>query len=391
MIHWADAWQEQTGQSAINGIMLQRIRTSLPGVVGQATAAVPHISICTEPPMHLLRALSGQVPQFLYEAGYGSARAPGRQGRIGVTQPRRVAAAASARRVAQELDCALGSTVGFQVCLRCSEFLLDNAFIYNFGVQPAQNVPAWSSCIDRIAWLCLQMRHSYLSLLMLSCLSRLAGSLCRPLVSVSSIMTLIQLACALACIVNTKCISSNGLCAQVRYEARTAASTAIKFMTDGILLRELQGDFLLTAYSCIIIDEAHERSLNTDLLLGGCTNVPLRPAMCQLHSNMSMTHPVQKELAPCCRVIIAALPSVSVHLACLAHARQALHLPSHDCMCICKGMLDVHLHLGGRAKYASQCSVLPLRSARPQIIPLCLHRPAVSDRQAASEACLSPS
>lgn len=56
-----------------------------------------------------------QVPQFLYEAGYGSKAAADRQGRIGVTQPRRVAAAASARRVSEELNCLLGTTVGFQV------------------------------------------------------------------------------------------------------------------------------------------------------------------------------------------------------------------------------------------------------------------------------------
>jgi len=51
----------------------------------------------------------------------------------------------------------------------------------------------------------------------------------------------------------------------------------MKFMTDGILLREIQSDFLLNKYSAIIIDEAHERSLNTDILLGLLSRiVPLR-------------------------------------------------------------------------------------------------------------------
>ena len=39
-------------------------------------------------------------------------------------------------------------------------------------------------------------------------------------------------------------------------------------MTDGILLNEMMTDFLLLKYSVIIIDEAHERKINTDLLLG---------------------------------------------------------------------------------------------------------------------------
>ena len=55
---------------------------------------------------------------------------------------------------------------------------------------------------------------------------------------------------------------------QVRYDKKVGNESAIKFMTDGILLREAQSDFLLRSYSCLIIDEAHERSLNTDLLIG---------------------------------------------------------------------------------------------------------------------------
>ncbi|KAI3787681.1 hypothetical protein L2E82_00012 [Cichorium intybus] len=109
-----------------------------------------------------------QVPQFLYEAGFGSKKCTTRSGMIGVTQPRRVAVLATARRVAFELGLGLGKEVGFQV----------------------------------------------------------------------------------------------------RHDKRIGDNCSIKFMTDGILLRELQNDFLLKRYSTIILDEAHERSLNTDILTG---------------------------------------------------------------------------------------------------------------------------
>ncbi|CAH8359746.1 unnamed protein product [Eruca vesicaria subsp. sativa] len=114
-----------------------------------------------------------QVPQFLYEAGFGSKQFSSRSGVIGITQPRRVAVLATAKRVAHELGVRLGQEVGFQV----------------------------------------------------------------------------------------------------RYDKKIGENAAIKFMTDGILLREIQNDFLLRRYSVIILDEAHERSLNTDILIGLLTRV----------------------------------------------------------------------------------------------------------------------
>ncbi|XP_004517254.1 ATP-dependent RNA helicase DEAH13, partial [Cicer arietinum] len=114
-----------------------------------------------------------QVPQFLYEAGYGSSKSHARSGIIGVTQPRRVAVLATAKRVAYELGVHLGKEVGFQV----------------------------------------------------------------------------------------------------RYDKRIGENCSIKFMTDGILLREVQNDILLRRYSVIILDEAHERSLNTDILIGMLSRV----------------------------------------------------------------------------------------------------------------------
>ena len=64
----------------------------------------------------------------------------------------------------------------------------------------------------------------------------------------------------------------------VRFDDRTSTDTAVKLMTDGILLAEIRRDRLLRAYDTIIIDEAHERSLNIDFLLGYLRQIlPRRP------------------------------------------------------------------------------------------------------------------
>ena len=54
----------------------------------------------------------------------------------------------------------------------------------------------------------------------------------------------------------------------VRFEDATSAKTRVKYMTDGILLREAVGDPLLHRYSVVILDEAHERTVHTDVLFG---------------------------------------------------------------------------------------------------------------------------
>lgn len=103
-----------------------------------------------------------QIPVFLYEAGFAN------RGRIGVTEPRRIAATSVAYFVSGELGTEMGAVVGYQV----------------------------------------------------------------------------------------------------RFDSNVEPGVAIKFMTDGILLREFQGDPLLSRYSVIMVDEAHERNQNIDFVLG---------------------------------------------------------------------------------------------------------------------------
>jgi len=102
-------------------------------------------------------------------------------------------------------------------------------------------------------------------------------------------------------------LTSSRVSYQIRYDATISPSTSIKFMTDGVLLRELATDFLLAKYSIIIIDEAHERSMNTDILIGVLSRVvKLREEMwkerkenvkvsqldCSLHSSSLIVGPL---------------------------------------------------------------------------------------------------
>ena len=61
---------------------------------------------------------------------------------------------------------------------------------------------------------------------------------------------------------------------QIRFDAgNISKDSKVKFMTDGILLKEIESDFMLRKYSCIVIDEAHERSLNSDILVSLLTRI----------------------------------------------------------------------------------------------------------------------
>lgn len=59
----------------------------------------------------------------------------------------------------------------------------------------------------------------------------------------------------------------------VRFDEKYTPTTRIKYMTDGMIVRELMSDPLLSKYSVIIVDEAHERTLRTDLLVANLKTI----------------------------------------------------------------------------------------------------------------------
>ena len=157
---------------------------------------------------------STQVPQFLFEAGYGES------GMIGITQPRRVAATSTAERVGVEMG----------------EPIISGAHGQKGSAQNALKKKQKKNKSDKNN-----------------------GN------GVEDVAALNELT-----VDESESVKQGGLVGyQIRFDASTVGEkTMIKFMTDGILLREVTSDLLLRQYSVILLDEAHERNVNTDILLG---------------------------------------------------------------------------------------------------------------------------
>ena len=101
----------------------------------------------------------------------------------------------------------------------------------------------------------------------------------------------------------------------MRFEDRTDESTVIKIMTDGILLQELKGDRNLSRYSVLMIDEAHERSLNIDFILGMLKEIlARRPEFRLIVSSATINVEVFSEYFDGCPVVAIDAPLFPVEL-----------------------------------------------------------------------------
>ena len=91
---------------------------------------------------------------------------------------------------------------------------------------------------------------------------------------------------------------------KMRFEDLTVPETRIKVMTDGILLQELKNDTLLSRYSVILVDEAHERSLNIDFILGLLKNIlEARPEFKVIISSATINTDIFSEYFNSCPVV----------------------------------------------------------------------------------------
>ncbi len=91
---------------------------------------------------------------------------------------------------------------------------------------------------------------------------------------------------------------------KIRFEDKTGPATRIKIMTDGILLQEIKADYTLSQYDVIVVDEAHERSLNIDFILGLLKRIlELRPEFKVIVSSATINAQVFSEYFGSCPVV----------------------------------------------------------------------------------------
>jgi RNA helicase HrpA len=101
----------------------------------------------------------------------------------------------------------------------------------------------------------------------------------------------------------------------MRFEDRTDDSTVIKIMTDGILLQELKSDRTLSRYNVLMVDEAHERSLNIDFILGMLKGIlAQRPEFRVIISSATINVEVFSEYFDGCPVVSIDAPMYPVEL-----------------------------------------------------------------------------
>ena len=101
----------------------------------------------------------------------------------------------------------------------------------------------------------------------------------------------------------------------MRFEDKTDDTTVIKIMTDGILLQELKGDRLLSRYGVLMVDEAHERSLNIDFILGMLKGIlARRPEFHVIVSSATINVEVFSEYFDGCPIVTIDAPMFPVEL-----------------------------------------------------------------------------
>ncbi|MGA2480888.1 MAG: ATP-dependent RNA helicase [Spirochaetia bacterium] len=101
----------------------------------------------------------------------------------------------------------------------------------------------------------------------------------------------------------------------MRFEDKTDDATVIKIMTDGILLQELKGDRYLSRYSVLMVDEAHERSLNIDFILGMLKSIlAARPEFRVIVSSATINVEVFSEYFDGCPIVSIDAPMFPVEL-----------------------------------------------------------------------------